>query len=157
MEKYGKSLKNVDGYIHSVTEKRYPKRRETKDIIFNEDDQEGRQYPHTDPMVISAWFGPTEVFRVLIDSRSSVNILFKHTFNKMKLSMKDVTLCNKPLHGFTGDAKMPLGQLDLFIKLGSHPRTAVQKQTFVLIDGHSAYNAFLGRPALSALKIILAP
>jgi len=110
-----------------------------------------------DPMVISARFGPTEVFRILVDTRSSVNILFKHAFDRMKLSMKDVSPCNKPLHGFTGDAKMPLGQLDLFVEIGSHPRSVVRKQTFVLIENHSAYNAFLGRPALSDFQIVLAP
>ena len=71
--------------------------------------------------------------------------------------MKDVQPCNKPLHGFTGEAKLPLGQVDLFVKIGSHPRSTIRKQTFVLIDGPSAYNAFLGRPALSDFQITLAP
>jgi len=125
--------------------------------VFNDNDLEGRQYPHTDPMVISAWFGPAEVFRFLVDTGSSVNILFKHAFNKMRLSMKDMTACNKPLHGFTRNPKMPLGQLDLFVELGSHPRSVVRKQTFFLIYSHSAYNAFLGRLALSDFQIVLAP
>jgi len=103
-------------------------------------------------MVISAWFGPAEVFRILVDTGCSINILFKHAFNKMILSMKDVTPCNKHLHGFTGDAKMPLGLLDLFIELGSYLRSVVRKQTFILIDSHSAYNAFLGRPARLKMK-----
>ena len=33
----------------------------------------------------------------------------------------------------------------------------VRKQTFVIVDGFSAYNAFLGRPTLAAFKAILAP
>jgi len=125
--------------------------------VFNDNDLEGRQYPHIDPMVISAWFGLAEIFRILVDMGISVNILFKHAFNKMRVSMKDVTPCNKPLHAFTRDAKMPLGQLDLFVELGSYPRSVVRKKTFVLIDIHSAYNAFLGRPALSDFQIVLAP
>jgi len=75
----------------------------------------------------------------------------------MRLSMKDVTPCNKPFHSFTGDAKMPLEQLDLFVELGSHLGSVVCKQTFILIGSHSAYNAFLGRPALSDFQIMLAP
>jgi len=157
MERYGRSLRNEEGYVHSVTKGRCSKRIERQDIMFNDSDLEGRQYPHIDPMVISARLGPVEIFRILIDIGSSVNILFKHTFSKMRLSMKDVTPCNKPLHGFTRDVKIPLGQLDLFIELGSYPRSVVRKQTFVLIDSHSAYNAFLGRLALSDFQIVLAP
>ena len=157
MERYGKSLRNAEGYVNSIMEERHPKRKESDDIVFSRRDLEGRQYPHMDPMVISAWFGPAKVFRILIDTGSSVNILFKHAFDKMKLSMKDVSPCNKPLHGFTGDAKIPLGKLDLFVEIGSHPRSVVRKQTFVLIENHSAYNAFLGRPALSDFQIVLAP
>jgi len=154
MDHYGRSLRNEEGYVHSVTEGRCSKRIKRQDIVFNDNDLEGRQYPHIDPMVISAWLGPAEMFRILVDTGSSVNILFKHAFSKMRLSMKDVT--NKPLHGFIGDAKMPLGQLDLFVELGRYPRSMVRKQIFVLIDNHSAYNAFLGRPTLSDFQIMLA-
>jgi len=100
--------------------------------------------------------GSVGVFRILVDTGSSINILFKHAFNKIRLSMKDVTPCSKPLLGFTGDAKIPLGQLDFFVELGSYPRSVARKQTFVLIDSRSAYNAFLGRPALSDFQIVLA-
>jgi len=108
MECYRRSLRNEEGYVHSVTEGRSSKWIEKQDIVFNNDDLEDRWYPYIDLMVISAWFGPAEVFRILVDTGSSVNILFKHAFNKMRLSMKDVTPCNKPLQGFTGGAKMPL-------------------------------------------------
>jgi len=156
MECYRRSLRNEEGYVHSVIEGRYCKQKEKQYIVFNDNDLEGRQYPHIDPMVISAWFGPAEVLRILVNTGCSINILFKQAFNKMRLYMKDVTQCNKPLHGFTGDARMPLGQLDLFIELGSYPRSVMRKQTFVLIDSHSAYNAFLGRLVLSDFQIVLA-
>jgi len=128
MERYGRSLRNEEGYVHSVTEGRCSKRTERQHIVFNDSDLEGRQYPHIDPMVISAWLGPAEVFRILVDTGSSVNILFKHAFNKVRLSMKYVTPCNRLLHGFTGDEKIPLGQLDLFVELGSYPRSVVRKK-----------------------------
>jgi len=109
MECYKRSLRNEEGYVHSFIEGRSSKRKEKQDIVFNANELESRQYPHIDPMVISACFGPAEVFRILVDTGSSVNILFKHAFNKMRLFIKYVIPCNKPLHGFTGDAKMSLG------------------------------------------------
>ena len=62
MERYGKSLRNNEGYVNSVMEERHPKRKESDDITFSRRDLEGRQYPHMDLMVISAWFGPAKVF-----------------------------------------------------------------------------------------------
>ena len=64
IERYGKSLRNDEGYVNSVMEERHPKRKENDDITFSRRDLEGRHYPHMDPMVISAWFGPAKVFRI---------------------------------------------------------------------------------------------
>ena len=133
MRRYGMSLKGEEGYVHTVTEERPTKRRERVNISFNDEDLVGRQYPHVDPMVITARIGPAEVFRILVDTGSSVNILFKHAFNKMKLSMKDVNPCDKPLHGFNGEATIPLGMVDLFVEIGSHPKSAVRLPTHSLL------------------------
>ena len=127
MRRHGMSLKEEGGHVHTVTEGPPTKRRERINISFNDDDLVGRQYPHVDPMVITARVGPAEVRRILVDTGSSVNILFKHAFDKMKLSMKDVNPCDKPLHGFNGNAMIPLGMLDLFVEIGSHPRSVVQR------------------------------
>ena len=93
MRRYGMSLKGEGGHVHTVAEGPPTKRRERINISFNDDDLIGRQYPHVDPMVITARVGPAEVRRILVDTGSSVNILFKHAFDKMKLSMKDVNPC----------------------------------------------------------------
>ena len=62
MERYGNSLRSEGDRVNSVMEERHPKRKENNDITFSGRDLEGRQYPHMDPMVISAWFGPAKVF-----------------------------------------------------------------------------------------------
>jgi len=54
MEHYGISIRNEEVYVHSITEGRCSKQKEKQDIVFNDNDLEGKQYPHIDPMVISA-------------------------------------------------------------------------------------------------------
>ena len=54
MERYGKSLRNKEDCVNSIVEERNPKQKGNDDITFSRRDLEGRQYPHMDPMVISA-------------------------------------------------------------------------------------------------------
>ena len=55
-------------------------------IIFSEQDLQLESYPHTDAMVIKANIAGWEISRVLIDSRSSTDIIFVNAFDQMKLS-----------------------------------------------------------------------
>ena len=55
-------------------------------ITFSEQDLQLESYPHTDAMVIKANIAGWEVNRVLIDSRSSEDIIFVNVFDQMKLS-----------------------------------------------------------------------
>ena len=71
--------------------------------------------------------------------------------------MADVQASSQKIVGFTGEPKQPIGTVDLFVELGEGERKVVRKQTFVIVDEFSAYNAFLGRPTLAAFKAVLAP
>jgi len=61
------------------------------------------------------------------------------------------------IQGFSGEPKQPIGMIDLVVELGEGKKKAVLKKNFVLADETSAYNAFLGRPALADFRIALAP
>ena len=55
-------------------------------ITFLEQDLQLESYSHTDAMVIKANIAGWEINRVLIDSRSSTDIIFVNGFDQMKLS-----------------------------------------------------------------------
>ena len=107
-------------------------------------------------MVMRVGIRPTMVRRVLVDSGSSMNILFKSTFDQMKISMKDVSACQTKIQGFTDEPKQPVGTIELPIELGEGDRRVTLIQTFVIVDEISAYNTFLWRPALADFRIALA-
>ena len=129
----------------------------TDDIVFSARDSLGIEAPTIDPLVISAGIGPATVRRVLVDCGASCNILFKKTFDQMKIPMADVQASSLKIAGFAGEPKQPIGTIDLFVKLGKGLRKVARKQTFIIVEEFSAYNAFLGRPTLAAFKAILAP
>ncbi|XP_034198408.1 uncharacterized protein LOC117613900 [Prunus dulcis] len=55
-------------------------------ITFYEEEEEGILYPHDDPMIIRAEIANYDVRRVLIDTGSSVNVIFADTFRRMGIA-----------------------------------------------------------------------
>ncbi|CAL2239813.1 unnamed protein product [Prunus armeniaca] len=55
-------------------------------IIFCEEEEEGIIYPHDDPMIIQAEIADYDVGRVLIDTGSSVNVIFANAFRGLGIA-----------------------------------------------------------------------
>jgi len=121
-------------------------------VSFSRKDLDGTEYPHTDPLVISALLGPIQLKRIFVGNGSSVNVLFKHAFDQIGMPSEDIQPCNVPIHGFTGAGLAPIGIISLPLTVGTAPRTVTRVQDFLIVDCLSAYNAFLGRPGLTALR-----
>lgn len=117
-----------------------------EDVVFKDRDSDGLLTPTVDPMVVTIGIGPAIVRRVLVDSGASVNVLFINAFSQMKLSMADMRACPNKIHGFTVQPTQPVGVIDLLVELGEGEKKVAMIQTFVVVDEHSAYNAFLGKP-----------
>ncbi|KAL0456000.1 UNVERIFIED_CONTAM: hypothetical protein Slati_0939200 [Sesamum latifolium] len=61
------------------------------DITFTEEDKKGIKFRHEEALVISAVVSNVEIRRILIDSGSSVDILFEETFRKMGMSRENLS------------------------------------------------------------------
>jgi len=92
------------------------------DIIFRARDSTGTEAPTLDPMVITAGIGPAIVKWVLIDCGASCNILFKKTFDQMKIPKANVQASSQKIMGFTGEPKQPMGTIEHFVKIGEGQR-----------------------------------
>lgn len=60
-------------------------------ITFSEDDAQTVHFPHDDPLVIESQIVNMIVARFLVDNGSSVNILFKASFEKIGLTTADLS------------------------------------------------------------------
>lgn len=80
--------------------------REVQPIIFTQDYAIDLHYPHCEAPIIKAVITQNELKRMLVDSESSINILFSYTYDKMQVD-HNLTLMTSPLDGFTGDSIIP--------------------------------------------------
>ncbi|CAL8990852.1 unnamed protein product, partial [Prunus brigantina] len=69
--------------VFSLTEERNSKIRRLgwEPITFSEEEEKGIIFPHSDPMIIRADISDFDVGRILIDTGSSVNVLFADAFD----------------------------------------------------------------------------
>ncbi|GAV67537.1 hypothetical protein CFOL_v3_11042 [Cephalotus follicularis] len=93
--------------------------------------------------------------RILIDSGSSADILYKHAFDQLRILADQLKPMNTPLVGFAGEIVHPLGSIDLSVVVGTAPRQTQVQMTFLVVDTPSPYNAIVGRPGLNLMQAIV--
>ena len=106
--------------------------------------------PHDDALVIKLDIANCEVQRVLIDTGSSVDLIFLDTLVRMGISKSDIRGAPSPLVSFTSETSMSLGNITL-------PVTAqgvVKMIKFTVFDRPAAYNVILGTPWLYEMKVV---
>ncbi|XP_034202236.1 uncharacterized protein LOC117617090 [Prunus dulcis] len=126
-------------------------------ITFCQEEEEGILYPHDDPMIIRAEIADYDVGRVLIDTGSSVSVIFVEAFREMGISDNQVDRQLTPLLSFSGDLVQPIGSVRLPITFGTSPRRATTYDQFLIVDCPTAYNVIVGRTALTKIKAHLSP
>ncbi|XP_016652308.1 PREDICTED: uncharacterized protein LOC107881855 [Prunus mume] len=126
-------------------------------ITFCEEDEEGIIYPHDDPMIIQAEIVDYDVGRVLIDTGSSVNVIFADAFKGLGIADSMVNRQITPLLSFSGDLVQPVGSISLPIAFGVAPRKTMTYDQFLIVDCPTAYNVIIGRTTLTRIKAHLSP
>ena len=90
------------------------------DIVFLETDRRNIRQPHDDPLVIMIKVKEFNIHRVLIDNRSSADIIYLPAFQQMKLDKKRIKHFTSPLISFTGDRIIPKGIVTLTVIIGTY-------------------------------------
>ena len=133
----------------SVKDRAPKKARTEKELItFSNDDAQHVRFPHSNPLVVDVQIANMMMKRVLVNTGSSVNILYKSSLERMKLSIKDLEPCNQTIYGFSGEGLAPVGSIRLPVTAGTAPANRTLLTTFIVVDCPSAYNAMIGRPIL---------
>ncbi|VFR02536.1 unnamed protein product [Cuscuta campestris] len=96
-----------------------------------------------------------DVARVLVDTGSSVNVLYSDAFKKLKLDRSMLRPLQTPLSGFTGASIEAEGQITLPVTLGSGNKTLTKQMRFVVVDIKCVHNAILGRPGINQVRAII--
>ena len=72
----------------------------------------------------------------------------------MKIDKDQLQPIETPLVRFAGTSIYPLGMVTLQLVAGIHPKQAMMKVNFLVVDCPSAYNVIIGGPTLNRLRAV---
>ncbi|BFG25104.1 hypothetical protein CerSpe_113780 [Prunus speciosa] len=118
-------------------------------IRFSEEEQCGVICSHDDPLIIEADISNFDVGCILIDTSSSVSVMFAEAFNELQVPNHLLDQTITPLVSFSSDVVQPIGSIHLPISIGSAPQQTTITTPFMIVDCPMTYNVILGRPTLA--------
>ena len=125
--------------VHSPLPPMKMPRNDEPDIVFSERDSCNIRQPHDDPLVIMLRVEEFNIHQVLIDNRSSTDIIYLPMFQQMKLDKKRIKPFTSSLVSFTGDRIVPKGIITLTIIAGTYPAQVTKEIDFLIVDCPSTY------------------
>ncbi|VFQ65984.1 unnamed protein product [Cuscuta campestris] len=144
-------------FIAKVHQAPEPKLGRREQIQFTEKDLPNTLSPHRDALVVKIEINDAIVHRTLVDTRSSVNIMYEKTFQDLGLNRKDLRPVCTPLSGFTGDSIEAKGVIAVLVIVGDGVHKAKLKMEFMVVSISCAHNMILGRPGLEDLECVISP
>ena len=91
---------------------------------------------------------------MLVDNKSSADILYYPTFQQMNLGRDQLRPVHSPLVGFGGMKVQPVGTIMLPVVVGTYPQQVTRNVNFLVVYCSSSYNAIIGRPTLNSWKAV---
>ncbi|XP_024004820.1 uncharacterized protein LOC112081977 [Eutrema salsugineum] len=119
-------------------------------LVFTEADTIGIHKPHNGALVVDLLLDDVEVSCILIDTGSSVNVIFKEALDQLELASDRIDPFIEPLTGFDGEHCMTIGTVIIPIYVGGIAKMI----QFLILDKPAIYNAILGTPWLHAMKAV---
>ncbi|XP_074298381.1 uncharacterized protein LOC141629252 [Silene latifolia] len=86
-------------------------RQDLPSVTFDETDAQSAPEQHHDALIITLPIGNCEVMKIIVDTRSSVNLILLETLKGMRFSEKELAKKAIPLFGFSGETKHSLGEI----------------------------------------------
>ncbi|VFQ95569.1 unnamed protein product [Cuscuta campestris] len=133
------------------------KKLKTEPIVFSNADLPETGVPHRDALVITIDIMDLLIHKTLVDTGSSVNIMYMDTYKALGLTRDELSPIKTPLTGFTGDSIEPEGVITLPVEIGDTKATRKLDMEFVVVGIISSTNIILDRPGLEDLECVISP
>ncbi|VFR00831.1 unnamed protein product [Cuscuta campestris] len=134
-----------------------PKRKKKEPLIFTDEDYPPVLSPHRDALVIKVEINNVVVHRTLVDTGSSVNVMYSNTFRELGLSRSNLKPIHTPLSGFTGDTIEAEGTITVKAGVGDGTHRLWIDMEFMVVQLDCAHHLILGRPGLEDLECVISP
>lgn len=144
LQTYNDSVRSIKLYKRKdVTTQKWPCiTNEDTPITFGEADTNGLDKPHNDSLVIELMLGDCKVTKVLVDTGSSVDLIFKETLRKRDIKDGKIKVNVRPLTVFDDETTMTIRMIKLPVYNGG----VTKLFKFVIIDKPTMYNMTMGMP-----------
>jgi len=119
-------------------------------ITFSTDDAEGVHAPHNEPLLVVLGIGEYDVTKILIDTGSYVDLIFRGTLQKMRVDLDDIKASSRTLTGFNGSSETILGTIRLPVRACGVTRTV----KFAVVSTKAPHHAILGTPWLYSMQAV---
>ncbi|VFQ72015.1 unnamed protein product [Cuscuta campestris] len=133
------------------------KKLKTEPIVFSNADLPETWVTHRDALVITIDIMDLLIHKTLVDTGSSVNIMYMDTYKALGLTRDELSPIKTPLTGFTCDSIEPEGVITLSVEIGDTKATRKLDMEFVVVGIISSTNIILGRPGLEDLECVISP
>ncbi|GJX27063.1 reverse transcriptase domain-containing protein [Tanacetum coccineum] len=121
-----------------------------REISFSPLESSGVQ---ENPIVIEAEVEGHLINRMYVDGGSTLEVLYKHCFNKLRPEIKNQMIpATTPLLGFSGEISWSLGQISPMVSLGDGKHFTRTTMNFKDVRSTLPYNGIIGRPGLRKIQ-----
>ncbi|VFQ74564.1 unnamed protein product [Cuscuta campestris] len=151
-----KKWKNIV-HLAEVQRPPLPKRKKKEPLIFTDEDYPPVLSPHKDALVIKVEINNVVVHRTLVDTGSSVNVMYSNTFKELGLSRSNLKPIHTPLSGFTGDTIEAEGTITVKSGVGDDTHRLWIDMEFMVVQLDCAQHLILGRPGMEDLECVISP
>ena len=107
-------------------------------ITFTNEDARKLHHSHDNAIVITLTIVNYTTRRMLVDSGSSINILYYLDSQQIRIDRELLHPSNIPLIGFGGTKVLPMGTISLPVMVGSYPQQITKEVNFLVVDCSSS-------------------
>lgn len=132
----------------AVIAKRWPATPEAS--LQSAEDAVGVHMPHNNSLLIDIGISDCTVTKVLVDTGSLVDLIFKSTLVKMGIRLDYMKPSARSLTGFNGSTKTFLGK----IRLRVYAEGVAKHVKLSVVNDQAPYIAILGTPWIHVMKAI---
>lgn len=111
---------------------------ENQVISFSNEDFLGVSLPHSDALVVTLAIANHNIHRVLVDTGSFADIMYKSAFELMWIDQGKLIPTRGPLVGFSREQVLSIGAIELPVMAGTSPKQKTIVMKFLVVDGRSA-------------------
>ncbi|XP_058084553.1 uncharacterized protein LOC131232336 [Magnolia sinica] len=124
-------------------------------LTFMEEDAREIQHPHDDALVVIMTIVNCKVYQIWVDTRSSVDVIYSESFERMGIPRSHLRPVKTPLHDFARERVIFEVAISLLVTAGEGQHQATLMVDFLVVNVPSVHNVILGRPSLNAMGAVV--